>query len=404
MEQDSGYFSDHNSFYEYANMENEPVYYSDSDSDYSDTEVTEELPPQQFNVQQHEHEHQEDEEAAEEAEEAEEAEMTYHEMSRRREQEREEEKEAPKENYDEMSRRKEKEKEKEEEKENEEKSEESHRRKPEERRYEAGACGGVEDGYENRRAMNRKKVTFEIEESEPIPIPRQGWREEEIFDMEMDIDEFIASELERHNVDVGSMQYLDEHVEIERLRIEEEQEYRNESEFNANIPEKYRWSKFDECCIGIYKPELEQKMKEMRKSRVKIGLAEVLALYIEIQETKTSKMHEIEKGKLQETVEKKNKEIDKLTAKLREARQEQALARRHTRMIRAKLKSKTEEVEAEKEYSKQKDKALNTWEEGSKEMEAALAEAGVDNRELLKEINELRMIIQEMKKQERRKN
>ena len=384
MEQDSGYFSDHNSFYEYANMENEPVYYSDSDSDYSDTEVTEELPPQQFNVQQHEH--QEDEEAAGEAEEAEEEEMTYHEMSRRREREREEEEEHAAEAPEERSAEKDQETEK------------------EKKDYEGGACGTTEDMGSDRRRGNYRKVTFEREESEPIPIPEPHYREEEIFDMEMEIDEFIASELQRHNVDIGSIEYLDDHVEIERLRIEEERECENTSEFNVSIPEKYRWTKFDECCIGIYKPELKQKMKEMRMSRRAIELSEVLMLYIEIQETKTSELHKIEKGKLQETVEKQEKEINKLTAKLREARQEQAIAKRQARITRAKLKSKIEEVEAEREYSKLKDKALDTWEEGNKEVEAALAEAGVDNRELLKEITELRIIIQEMKKQEKGKN
>ncbi len=382
MENDRGYISGENWYNESENIEYEAVYYSDSDSDYSDTEVEENLPPHFINVESHESEENYEQEQV--------TEMTAHEMQRRLDKEREEEKEKEK------TAREKKEKKK-------SKEEYNKKKKTQSNAYEGGACGSNDDGYVARNNTEQKKVRFERERSAPIPIPARAHREEEIFDMEMEIDEFIASELERNRIDFAAYDGLDEQLEMERLTIEEENRFENGFEFNIHIPMEYRWSDFDECCIGICNPELESRMRAIRRSRGRIDIAEIMKVYMEVSETKLTEMHKIERGKLQEELYKKEKKLDKTEAELKEARQDRAIAQGQVRIINAKLQAKMEELIAEKTYVNQKEQIIQEWCEGNKEAEKALEDMGKENKKLLKETAELKMTIQEMKKQDRRK-
>jgi hypothetical protein len=221
--------------------------------------------------------------------------------------------------------------------------------------------------------------------------------------MEMEIDEFIASELERNRIDLGAYGDLDEQLELERLTIQERNQIDSGFEFNIHIPMEYRWSDFDECCIGICNPELERRMRAIRRSRGRIDLTEVMKMYMEVSETKLTEMHKIEKGRLQEELYEKEKKLDRMEAELKEARQDRAIAQGQVRIVNAKLQAKTEELVAEKAYASQKEQIIQEWCKGNKEAEKALEDMGKENKRLLKEIAELKMTIQEMKKQDRRK-
>jgi hypothetical protein len=109
---------------------------------------------------------------------------------------------------------------------------ETEKKEEEKIEYSSGASGTVDrDGY-NRRWERREQ------------------REEEIFNMEMEIDKCIASELSKERVDLSKIDYIEEQLEIGKLQIGDNRYEEEESfHFNAYIPAKYQWSEFDECCI-----------------------------------------------------------------------------------------------------------------------------------------------------------
>jgi len=348
MENDRGYitrgeWSSGNNGTEY-----EPVFYSETDSDYSDTEISENIQAQEIYVQPHELNTPRFLPEATDGTTQDQQRREPREEERRGEGESREE-----EDIAEPAR---------------------------------GACGTNNDCYSQRWARREPK-------------------EEDMFDMEMDIDQFIASELDRERVDLSEIDFIEEQLEIGRLTIREEYEYSGEESFcfNAYIPAKYQWSEFDECCIGIYNQDLERRMKNMRRNRGPVPLTKVMELFMEVQESKMIEMHKIEKGKLKEDLAKSEKQLQATKAKLREAKQDQAVARGLARMMKERLRAKEEELRAERIHSKNKEQIIQAWSEGSKEAEQVVTEAGRENKKLLEEITELKMTISEMKKQERGK-
>ncbi len=257
-----------------------------------------------------------------------------------------------------------------------------------------GACGKEADGYWVGGNIN---------------IPKKNQKKNEDYyepnDMEVDLEQFISQEIDANFQIYNDLEYLEETIDLNKLDIDRENRYKEEEEFpmNSLIPSKYKWTEFDEYCMGICRPSLEKKMKELRTRNEIISEREIIELHAEIEEAKLMEYHKIEKGKLTENIEKLKKKIEKTMAALRIAIQERKIAETHVRRLIIELEAKEEELVSERIYSSRKENIIEAWMRGNKESEREVIRARQENKSLLQEISQLRLTIQEMKKQDKEK-
>ena len=268
-----------------------------------------------------------------------------------------------------------------------------------ERKYEAeGACGNDEDGYGNtynHRKTEHKELYTEQSENE---FP-------DVFHIDMDIDNFITQEIKENNLPMLDIGYIEGTLKLNHLEITKDNQYVNEENFQMNdiIPEEYRWNEFDEICMGICKPSLEKKMKEMRTRRSEITENEYIKLHAEIQEAKMIELHRMEKGKLEESLSRMEKMTEETLSALNMAVQDKEIAIITTKTLKTELEAKEEELTTMKISNSRKENIIEKWEIGMRENEKEIIRVRKENKKLLEEIKELRLTLQELRKQGRKK-
>ena len=187
-------------------------------------------------------------------------------------------------------------------------------------------------------------------------------------------------------------------------RMEQRQEEgMEESLFHRaeQMQDGYRWNEIDECIQELRNPELGRRMQEIRTTNERISKNEIEKIDYEIKINNMEEKHEIEKGRLIEELDTVEKKAEKLFTALRIGIQDKESALSINRQLTAELKIREQELSSERSSIIVKDTIINTWIKLCGEKDKDLEKVREDNKELRREISELRMTIYENRKQNR---
>jgi len=196
--------------------------------------------------------------------------------------------------------------------------------------------------------------------------------------------------------------------ETGELFIENRPEQGQEGEMEVNqfhmaeqIPAEYRWNDIDECIQELRNPELGRRMQEIRTTNERISKNEIERINHEIKISNMEEKHEIETGRLIEELDTVEKKAEKLFTALRIGIQDKESALSINRQLTAELKIREQELSSERNSIMVKDTIIKTWIKLCSEKDKEIEKVREDNKELRREISELRMTIYENRKQSR---
>jgi len=252
----------------------------------------------------------------------------------------------------------------------------------------------------NRDMLNTPNIRMEMEYERygqiENSIPEGG-----IFEMELNSEQimntlFTLGTDEPCPVDTGELIIEGRMEEGQEEGMEVRQFHRAEQR-----QDEYRWNEIDECIQELRNPELGRRMQEIRTTNERISKNEIERINYEIKINNMEEKHEIEKGRLIEELDTVEKKAEKLFTALRIGIQDKESALSINRQLTAELKIREQELSSERSSIIVKDTIINTWIKLCGEKDKELEKVREDNKELRREISELRMTIYENRKQNR---
>jgi len=188
----------------------------------------------------------------------------------------------------------------------------------------------------------------------------------------------------------------------EQVRTERTERMCKQEEFfpHENVPMELRWDELEECIQEWADPNLADRMRRLRMcTKEETEDSEILIVNYEIRLNKMKQEKELQKEEMTaEIVRLENRERQNIEA-LNKANYEKERAESKCVQVTAEKEIREQELKFEITLRKHKENVTKIWKNLCKEKEIELKRRGVRNEELTKKVGELRMQMEEWKRE-----